>query len=343
MALAAEKRLASEPSVQLERDEEHSKPQKSIFARLDFLGSVLVHVAVVLILAFIVIQQSDPPQKVAIVSAPIESDVALTETPLESESETLEQSEAPSEVATPDVSSVSAEVSVPAVDVSVNVEGLVGGESGSSLADQMKNAMAGMSQTKSMQGAAFFGLQATGNTFIYLVDNSPSMRRDNAFDNARNEMIRSLMSMKPKQRFFMIMFGKEMQKLSFPGEPEITSPVYATPENVKKAVDWLQTTSVQKDGWPPSDALEVAIEMDPDAIFMLFDGATRADIPKFLERVNRSNDIISENVPKVPIHVIHFFEEEHSKDMQRIAKENLGTYRFVPRPNKDTSKNNPKS
>jgi hypothetical protein len=341
MALAAEKRAASVPAVQLEPGSDRSKAAKSVFAQIDFWGSVLVHIAFVLILAFIVIRQADPPEKVAIVSAPLESDVALTETPLESESETLEEASSPAEVTSPDVSSVSAEVSVPSVDVSVNVEGLVGNESGSSLADQMKNAMAGMAQTKSMQGAAFFGLQATGNTFIYLVDNSPSMRRDNAFDNARNEMIRSLMSMKPKQRFFMIMFGKEMQRLSFPGEEELTSPVYATPENVKKAIDWLQTTSVQKDGWPPSEALEVAIEMDPDAIFMLFDGATRADVPKFLERTNRTDDIISENVPKVPIHVIHFFEEEYAKDMQRIAKENLGTYRFIPRPTKDSPKKNP--
>ncbi len=191
MATAAEARATSLPTVQMESSADKSKSPKSIFAQLDFLGSVIVHGAIVLILAFIVIKQADPPEKVAIVSAPLESDVALTETPLESESETLEEAVSPSQTVAPDMSSVSTEVSLPSVDVAVNVEGLVGGESGSSLADQMKSAMSGMAQSKSMQGAAFFGLQATGNTFIYLVDNSPSMRRDNAFDNARNEMIRS--------------------------------------------------------------------------------------------------------------------------------------------------------
>jgi transcriptional regulator of NAD metabolism len=75
---------------------------------------------------------------------------------------------------------------------------------------------------------------------------------------------------------------------------------------------------------------------------LLFDGDTRADVPKFLEKVNRSNDIISENVPKVPVHVIHFFEEEFAKAMQRIAKDNLGTYRFIPKPTRDPPKSNPK-
>jgi hypothetical protein len=342
MAAAAEKRLAAQPAVQITPTSENSKTTKKFFARLDVIGSVVIHFAIVLVLAFIVIRQASPPEKVAIVSAPLESDIALTETPLEKEIELLEESSTPASMESPDLSSV-ADMSLPSVDVAVNVDGLVNSEASSSLANQMKSAMAGMSESKSMQGAVFFGLQATGNTFVYLVDNSPSMRRDGAFDNARNEMIRSLLSMKPKQKFHLIMFGKELQQLSFPGEGEIKSPVYATPENVKKAIDWLQTTTVQKDGWPPNEALKVAIAMDPDAIFMLFDGDTRVDVPKFLRDVNRTNDIISDDVPKVPIHVIHFFEESFAKDMQKVAAENLGTYRFVPRPPKATAKGQQKN
>jgi hypothetical protein len=72
-------------------------------------------------------------------------------------------------------------------------------------------------------------------------------------------------------------------------------------------------------------------------VFLLFDGATRVDVSKYLGQVNRSRDITNEGEVKVPIHVIHFFEEEHSGAMQKLARENSGTYRFVPRPKRDRS------
>jgi hypothetical protein len=114
-------------------------------------------------------------------------------------------------------------------------------------------------------------------------------------------------------------------------------PVPATPENVEKALRWMARCTIQKEGLPPNDALDLAIEMQPDGVFLLFDGDTRVDVPKHLGQSNRSTDILTVGEPRVPIHVIHFFLEEYAASMQRVAAENLGTYRFIPRPERSSA------
>ena len=78
--------------------------------------------------------------------------------------------------------------------------------------------------------------------------------------------------------------------------------------------------------------------MQPDGIFLLFDGDTKVDVAKFLRRENRTDDILSAGAPKVAIHVIHFFQDEFQKQMKQVAEENGGTYRFVPRPERPSNK-----
>jgi len=200
-------------------------------------------------------------------------------------------------------------------------------------ASELSQAMSG---SKMVAGAEFFGAKATGNTFIYIVDCSPSMRRDGAFDSAKQEIARSLLSMKPKQRYFISFFGKEIESmLSQLGTVE-KYPIYARPENVAMTIEWLGKVLIQKEGWPPNDALQESIAMQPDAIFLLFDGDTKVDVAKYLKKINRSDDILSFGTPKVPIHVIHFFQDEFQKQMKQVADENGGTYRFVPRPDRSS-------
>ena len=109
-------------------------------------------------------------------------------------------------------------------------------------------------------------------------------------------------------------------------------PIYAKPENLTKTIDWLSLVRIQKEGLSPNHALEGAIGMQPDGIFLLFDGDTKVDVAKFLRRVNRTDDILNFGTPKVPIHVVHFYQDEFQKQMRQVAEENGGTYRFVPRP-----------
>ncbi len=302
--------------------------------------SLFVHVILVVCLSIVAITVAAEPKLLSIVSASVEAENVLLETPLEMISELETASEPMQSSPTPNLSDLMTDVSLPSVAV----------ETGSMISPPTKassavtssaseSAQASMTGSKMLTGAEFFGVKATGNTFVYIVDSSPSMRRDGAFEAARNEIVRSLSSMKPKQRYFISFFGKEIDPMVFESGVVEKYPIYAKPENLTKTIDWLSRVQIQKEGLPPNNALTEAIGMQPDGIFLLFDGDTKVDVAKYLRRVNRSDDILTVGMPKVPIHVVHFFQDEFQKQMRQVAEENGGTYRFVPRPERPSKGN----
>jgi hypothetical protein len=297
--------------------------------------SLLVHVIAVPILGYIVVSQVVREKKLAIVSAAVESNEVLTETALEMPS-MMEAADLSPPAADPIEPTLPTDLSLPSLEP-IGTSPSAVASSSKSLAQALESGKGTPPSNKLVMGAEFFGVKATGNTFVYIVDCSPSMKKDGAFEAAKQEIGRSLMSMKPTQRFHLMFFGKEIESLFIePGKAE-EYPIYATPANVQKAIQWLGRSSIQKEGWPPNDSLDKAIEMQPDGIFMLFDGDTRSDVAKHLSKVNRTADILSEPGPKVPVHVIHFFQEEFASAMRKVANENGGTYRFVARPERNKS------
>lgn len=319
----------------LQRNEE---PEQSVwrkFASTHVWVSLLLHSIAILILGYIVVSQVVKEKKLAIVSASVESDDILTETALEMPS-TMEAADLSPPSSEPISPALPSDISLPEI-APIGVSPTAASSSSQSLAQSLKSGKGTPASNKFVMGAEFFGVKATGNTFVYIVDCSPSMKKDGAFDAARQEIGRSLTSMKPTQRFYLMFFGKEIERLSIESGREEEYPIYATPANVQKAIEWLGRSVIQKEGWPPNDSLDKAIEMQPDGIFMLFDGDTRSDVAKHLTKVNRTTDILSEPGPKVPIHVIHFFQEEFATAMRKVANENGGTYRFVARPERNKS------
>ena len=301
--------------------------------------SLVLHAGIVLGLSAIIISAVKKPQILSIVSAAVEADSVLTEAPMEMTSE-LETTATDATPSTPNLnmSDMVTDVALPSLRVDVGTAPFQESSASSSVlgaASEMAHAMLG---SNLLAGAEFFGAKATGNTFVYVVDSSPSMRRDGAFEKAKNEMMRSLTSMKPKQRYFISFFGKEIDPMTSKSGTVEKFPVYAKPENISQTIDWMRQVQVQKDGWPPNEALAQAIAMQPDGIFLLFDGDTKVDVAKFLRRENRTDDILSAGAPKVAIHVIHFFQDEFQKQMKQVAEENGGTYRFVPRPERPSNK-----
>ena len=301
--------------------------------------SLSVHVLLIICLSIIAITVAQEPKLLSIVSASVEAENVILETPMEAISELEATSEPLQSTSLPNLSDLVAEDLLMAVPIEAGTSPSPPSSVSSAIATSASDsAHATMTGSKMLAGAEFYGVKATGNTFVYIVDSSPSMRRDGAFEAARKEIVRSLSSMKPKQRYFISFFGKEIDPMVFELGVAERYPVYAKPENVTKTIDWLNRVQIQKEGLPPNNALAEAIGMQPDAIFLLFDGDTKVDVAKFLRRVNRTDDILSAGMPKVPIHVVHFFQDEFQKQMRLVASENGGTYRFVPRPERTSKK-----
>jgi von Willebrand factor type A domain len=182
-------------------------------------------------------------------------------------------------------------------------------------------------------GASFFGASSSGNSFCYVIDASESMR-GGAWESAKSELLRSIQSMKPNQRFYIIFFNQETQAIPMPGERDpAPHPLYATPENVRHAQNWVETLKLAK-GAPPNDALELAISREPEAIYLLTDGVTKVDVPAFLRQANRTSDILFGEQVRVPVHAIAYHSQAGEQLMRRVASENKGQFIYVPKPNR---------
>ncbi|MBM3965593.1 MAG: hypothetical protein FJ308_11100 [Planctomycetes bacterium] len=315
---------------------QNTKSKRRPIASPDLWISVIVHGFLLLCFSFWVIAIARPNAVLSISASNIETDEVLLETPLESPTslDAIESTSIPTPEWKPPAELLPSPQASPSLEnLSIGPAPLSAQTVASSMFGQSLSAMG--AGTKLLEGAEFFGSKAVGNTFVYVVDSSPSMRRDGAFEAAKEQIIRSLNAMKPKQRYHISFFGGELESMTFRGQTAESSPIPANPENLSKTMEWIGRIKIQRDGRPPIDALQSAIAMQPDGIFLLFDGDTKVDNwTTKIREMNRTNDFLSDGGPKVPIHVIHFFRDEFEKSMRTLASENNGTYRFMPRPQK---------
>lgn len=298
--------------------------------------SLAVHGLMLVVFAWWVVVISQPEKQLSIVAGEADHQEVALETTLEQTTSELATSEDPEPAPISNFETLPIEVPHVAA-----IDGGVGPPAFNSHLTSTPSQWHGTGGvgTNLTAGAEFFGAKAAGNTFVFVVDCSPSMARDKAFDSAKAEILRSLSMLKPKQRFFILFFGAEIAPIQFTGQEPEPYMLRANPENLERTMQWIQRINIQKEGRHPIDAMRQAIEMDPDAIFLLFDGDTKVNNwTGRIRDMNRTDDLFSQDETKIPIHVVHFFREEFVADMKRLADENAGTYRFVARPRKGTNR-----
>ncbi|MDZ4851876.1 MAG: hypothetical protein SGI77_21515 [Pirellulaceae bacterium] len=319
----------------------HEAPnRKRIWLMLSpsMIGSTVAHLVALIGMSAFIVHQARNPEPKAIVASAVETETISMEAPMEMSTPDDPKLDA-SDVPMPTLPTFAAESAESSNDIQLPtaMAGIAVGETSSPTSDAIQKATGSpSSNSNAMNSVQFFGVKAAGNTFCYVVDASPSMKKDGAFAAAKSELLRSLSQLKPKQRFFISFFGGDIERLKLDGRSEEQYPVYATPENLQKTLNWIERVRIQPKGLPPNNALLDAIKMEPDGIFLLFDGDTTVDVAAYLRKANRSNDLISGETPLVQIHTIGFYTQEFEKLMRRIADENRGSYRFVPNPMKQS-------
>jgi hypothetical protein len=162
----------------------------------------------------------------------------------------------------------------------------------------------------------FMGVSGNAMKVVYLCDSSGSMM--NKFDTLRVELRKAVDNLKPIQGFDVLFFSEE----SFIALDKQL--VLATPENKRKAYDFLDKTSPHGSS-DPIPGLKAAFSTQPQLIYMLTDG----DFPnnaQVLEEIRKMNA-----QKKVKINTIAFMErgEEYEKLLKTIADENGGIFKFV--------------
>ena len=185
---------------------------------------------------------------------------------------------------------------------------------------------------KSDKKGSFFGAEAYGNEFVYVVDMSVSMGARSEYGQTRfriacRELLRSIKELTPSQKFCVFMFCYRT-RVMFDAQPIMLA---ATNANKQRVAQWINGLGLGA-GTDPRYGAMLALRLKPDAIFLLSDGefngrevnahgiAGNPPIETLLDRHRKS---------KVPIHTIAFEDMVSRKRMRRLAHGTLGTHRFV--------------
>lgn len=188
-------------------------------------------------------------------------------------------------------------------------------------------------------GASFFGLEAQGRRFVYIIDVSGSMDSE-AFDNhsrlhvTRSELSRSVSGLLETSEFAILLFAFDSGSL-YP-----RSWIPATERNVIDARARIGSLSTDSDalrkwginrpqGTDPRDAFEDAFRLRPsaDAIYFMTDGEFDETIVEFIANLNRR--------ARMPVHCVLFTETDSGVQikseprMREIARQSGGQYTLV--------------
>lgn len=124
----------------------------------------------------------------------------------------------------------------------------------------------------------FFGQSTAGQRFVFVIDNSNSMHKGK-FETALHELELAVGQMTPNQLFYVVFFSDTAYPLFHPQSAETFVP--ATPGNKDKLHEWLYHvemclhTNALK-------AVQKAISLNPDVIYLLGDGAFTDKTGEFL-------------------------------------------------------------
>ncbi len=139
--------------------------------------------------------------------------------------------------------------------------------------------------------AVFFGARSKGDRFVFVVDNSSSMK-GGRLETATAELLRTIDSLSPRQTFYVIFVSDETYPMFYPVPADALLP--ATPANKKRLAEWLPK-AILASGKSREliKAMDMAAALRPHAVFLLWDGdlkyseKVRIDVMTHLTRPNQ--------------------------------------------------------
>ncbi|MDP1561159.1 MAG: VWA domain-containing protein [Pirellulaceae bacterium] len=142
------------------------------------------------------------------------------------------------------------------------------------------------------EAVRFGGMVGTGSRFVYVVDRSGSMNNSGLMQAAKAELEASINSLTEHQQFQLIFYNDEA--LIFNPTGAAPKLMHATKDNIALVMEFIRQTPASG-GTVHIKALEPALKLTPDVIFMLTDAddlLSEADNTK-LARWNKSNASIN--------------------------------------------------
>jgi hypothetical protein len=170
---------------------------------------------------------------------------------------------------------------------------------------------------------SFFGIEAAGRRFVYVLDRSGSMGEpgNKPLRAAKDELVKSLDRLGGLHQFVLIFYNQEPSV--FAGDAPGRLP-FATDIEKAQARNFVEAISAQG-GTNHYQALAKAVKLNPDVIFLLTDGEQKDDLTADeladLRRMNRS---------VARIYVVQFASSPYASNaLVRLAQENRGQHTYL--------------
>lgn len=169
-------------------------------------------------------------------------------------------------------------------------------------------------------GSKFFGVEAAGSRFAYIVDVSGSMQGIK-IQQLKAELHETIGGLLERMSFIVMCFSSD--KMALGGRERWTAANDAAKKWAKVKIDEISANG----GTNPQTSFEAifAVTPRPDAIYFMTDGQFDPSVADTIEFLNRTGK-------KVPVHCITFGDRSAEELMRRIASQSGGTYKHVEAP-----------
>ncbi|MEM9827186.1 MAG: hypothetical protein AAF958_11385 [Planctomycetota bacterium] len=175
---------------------------------------------------------------------------------------------------------------------------------------------------------SFFGLESVGQRIVYVVDRSTSMRGER-FELAKRELLRSIAGLESDQEFAVVFFAKSDLPIA---APDGTWDWITNAGDTRRWLDPAIRDVPLDDYTDPRDAIQTALRMNPDSLFVLSDGEFNGVRASDAYGGRTVFDLLDQatTIPRVQAIALH--NEESLPNMKQLAEQTGGAYRFVPDP-----------
>jgi hypothetical protein len=176
-------------------------------------------------------------------------------------------------------------------------------------------------------GAKFFGVESSGNRFVFVIDCSGSMGGSRWY-RAVKELNEAISNLEPSQEFLVLLYNSGMSVMMNESIVEANL-VVANQDNKLRSKRWLRKQR-PNGGTYPSQAMFAALILDPDAIFLLSDGELQDNTVSLLRVWNVDREDSYGAHSKIPIHTISLGPPGGGQRMmKRIAEDNDGEFTWA--------------
>lgn len=158
----------------------------------------------------------------------------------------------------------------------------------------------------------FFGVEGSGSEIVYVIDMSGSMV-GYRIHRAKKELLESIWRLHRDQYFCVLFFHSSMVA---PYGVKLSRADFASKKEIRNSLSNIQAF----DGTDPTEAVEVAIGLSPDVVYLLSDGEFPPGTVERISQMNRSSRLV--------INTIGF--QIDAASLRQIAADNRGEYKYVP-------------